>query len=187
MRGRFAVPRFFRSRQWPCGHGSAGARFRAAASRPCLRTLNEITGSRSNDRPGDDNRRRERGVLHPHRITPPSVAGQEFACGRKTKTPARERAKRRGAAEPRPGLDNFTDVFAKANHRITPLPLVGRGRGWGSNETKRQAASPHRQNIPLAIRAVFSYTLARTLALAGVFSWPVLDGIPAPGVLFLQF
>jgi hypothetical protein len=50
-------------------------------------------------------------------------------------------------------------VFAKTNHRI----------------------------IPLAIREVFSYTMARTLALAGVFSWPVLDGIPAPGVLFLQF
>jgi hypothetical protein len=42
-------------------------------------------------------------------------------------------------------------------------------------------------NIPLAIRVIFSYTLAQTLASAGVFSWPVLDGIPAPGVLFLQF
>jgi hypothetical protein len=35
---------------------------------------------------------------------------------RKTKTPARERAKRRGAAKPRPGLDKFTDVFAKAKN-----------------------------------------------------------------------
>jgi hypothetical protein len=40
--------------------------------------------------------------------------------------------------------------------------------------------------IPLAIGEVFSYTMPQTLALAGVFSWPVLDGIPAPGVLFLQ-
>jgi len=35
-------------------------------------------------------------------------------CSRKP-TKARERAKRRGAAKPRPGLDNFTNVFAQAS------------------------------------------------------------------------
>jgi hypothetical protein len=54
-------------------------------------------------------------------------------------------------------------------------------------ETTEILQPNRRQNIPLAIGEVFSYTLPQTLALAGVFSWPVLDGIPAPGVLFLQF
>jgi hypothetical protein len=68
-----------------------------------------------------------------------------------------------------------------------PSPLWGGAGGGGQTKQSARPLHPTAKTSPLAIRAVFSYTLARTLALAGVFSWPVLDGIPAPGVLFLQF
>mgnify|MGYP000441074111 CR=1 FL=1 len=83
-------------------------------------------------KPGDDNGKllerhpecsphhslplRQRKILRPAK-SPAREQTAARTCGRKPKTPARERAKRRGAAESRPGPDFVADVFAKTNQR----------------------------------------------------------------------